>query len=159
MWADAQRDGRPAEHRWRPCESSIIQFLVPRCKVWLTPAPGVLCSNAANIGEHKTWTQSEFCTWKNSVSGQESPKMYIKFTSPKMAKHCAKFGWPPLTDDGAVTKPRCKTGSNLLGCPKLANRSQPLVRRNSPYCEDLWRTYCHLTSFYSVSIHALVAKI
>ena len=28
MWANAQRDGRPAEHRWRP--------LVHRRKVWLT---------------------------------------------------------------------------------------------------------------------------
>ena len=34
------------------------------------------CSNAANIGERKTWTQSVFCTWQwqNSVRGQESQK-------------------------------------------------------------------------------------
>jgi len=32
------------------CESSIIPFLVPRRKVWLTPAAVVPCSNAANIG-------------------------------------------------------------------------------------------------------------
>ena len=37
------------------CESSIIPFLVPRHKVWLTPAAGVLCSKAANIVECKTW--------------------------------------------------------------------------------------------------------
>ena len=30
MWANAQRDGRPAEHRWRPPS-------VQRSKVWLTP--------------------------------------------------------------------------------------------------------------------------
>jgi len=42
------------------CESSVIPFLVPSRKVWLMPAAGVLCSNAANIGERKTWTQSEF---------------------------------------------------------------------------------------------------
>jgi len=71
MWADAQHDGRPAEYRWRPCESSVIPFLVvPRHKVWLTAAARVPCSNAANIGEHKTWTQSEFRL------GQEPPKMY-----------------------------------------------------------------------------------
>ena len=29
MWANAQRDGRPAEHRWRPLSNA--------CKVWLTP--------------------------------------------------------------------------------------------------------------------------
>ena len=38
------------------CESSVIPFLEPRRKVWLTPAAGVPCSNAANIGERKTWT-------------------------------------------------------------------------------------------------------
>jgi len=59
------------------CKTSVIPFLVPRRKVWLTPTAGVLCSNAANIGERKTWTQSEFCTWQNAVRGQEPPKMYI----------------------------------------------------------------------------------
>ena len=38
------------------CESSVIPFLVPRRKVWLTPAAGVPCSDALNIGERKTWT-------------------------------------------------------------------------------------------------------
>ena len=38
------------------CESSATLFLVPCRKVWLTPAAGVPCSNAANIGERKTWT-------------------------------------------------------------------------------------------------------
>jgi len=36
-------------------ESSVIPFRVPRRKVWLMPAAGVLCSNAANIRERKTW--------------------------------------------------------------------------------------------------------
>ena len=57
------------------CESSVIPFPV-RHKVWLTAAARVPCSNATNIGERKTWTQSEFCTWQNSVTGQEPPKMY-----------------------------------------------------------------------------------
>jgi len=35
------------------CESSVIPFLVPRRKVWLTPAAGMPCSNATNrIQEH-----------------------------------------------------------------------------------------------------------
>ena len=52
------------------CESSVIQFFVPRYKVWLTYAAGVPCSNAANIGEGKIWTQSELCTWQNSARRQ-----------------------------------------------------------------------------------------
>jgi len=39
MWANAERDGRPAEYRWHP--------LFKRRKVWLTPTAGVPCSNAA----------------------------------------------------------------------------------------------------------------
>jgi len=56
-------------------ERSVIPFCVPRRKVWLTPAAGVPCSNAVNIGEGKTWTQSEFCTWQNLIRGQEPPKI------------------------------------------------------------------------------------
>jgi len=37
--------------------------------------------------------------------------------------------------------------------------SGPLVGRSSPYCEDMWRRYCCLTSFFRLSIHASVAKI
>jgi len=36
------------------CESSVIPFLVPRRKVWLTLAARVPFSNAANIGQRKT---------------------------------------------------------------------------------------------------------
>jgi len=61
---------------WPPCRVKI-----PRRKVWLTRTARVWCSNAANIGERKTWTQSEFCTWLNSVRQQEPPKMYIQCIS------------------------------------------------------------------------------
>jgi len=38
MWANAQRDGRPAEYRWRPLFNAAA---------WLTSNTGVPCSNAA----------------------------------------------------------------------------------------------------------------
>ena len=84
MWANAQRDGRPAEHRWCPLFNA------------------------------------------------------------------AKFGWRSLLDCRAVTLPRRETGWNLLGCPKLTKRFQPLVGQSSPYCEDLWGRYCCLTSFFPI---------
>jgi len=94
MWANAQRDGRPAEYRWRPLFNA------------------------------------------------------------------AKFGWCPLLECRAVTLPRSKSCWNLQGCTKLANRSQPLVRRSSPYYEDMWRRYRCLTSFFfRLSIHTLAAKL
>ena len=40
MWANAQRDGRPAEYSWRP--------LFQKCrKVWLTPTARMPRSNEA----------------------------------------------------------------------------------------------------------------
>ena len=94
MWANAQRDGRPAEYRWRPLFNA------------------------------------------------------------------AKFGWRPLLECHAVMLPRCETRWNLQGCPKLPNRSQPLVGGSSPYSGDMWMRYCCLTIFFfRLSIHALVAKI
>jgi len=98
----------------------------------------VPCGNAANI-----------CTLQNSVRGQEPLKCIYSAPVQETAKHRVKFGWPPLSDVGAVTKPRRETRWNFLGCPKLANRSQPLVNRRSPYSENLWR-YCCLTSFFPI---------
>ena len=38
MWANAQRDGRPAEYRWRSLFNAAV---------WMTPTTRVPCSNAA----------------------------------------------------------------------------------------------------------------
>jgi len=103
------------------CESSVIPFLVRRRKLSLTPTARVPCSNAANTGERRSWTQNEFCTWQNSA------KCIYSVPEQETAKHCAKFAWPPLSDVAAVTKPTSETRWNLLGCPILANRSQPLM--------------------------------
>ena len=67
------------------------------------------------------------------------------------AKHHAKFGWLPLSDVAAVTNPRREARWNLLWCPKLTNRSQPLVGLRSPYCEDMWGRYCcYKASFFPI---------
>ena len=92
MWANARREGRPAEYRWRPLFNA------------------------------------------------------------------AKFGWWPLLECRAATLPRRETRWNLLRCPKLSNQSQPLVGRSSPYCGDIWRTYCCLTSFFPIVDTCLSCK-
>jgi len=50
----------------------------------------------------------------------------------------------------ACTLPRRETGQNLQGCLKLPDQSQLLVGRSSPYCGDMWRTYCCLTVFFPI---------
>jgi len=59
MWADAQRMAALPNIGGALSKSSIIQFLAPCRKLWLTPTARVPCSNAAKIGERKTWTQGE----------------------------------------------------------------------------------------------------
>jgi len=86
MWANAQRDGRPAKHRWR-----------------------------------------------------------------RLFK-AAKFGWRPLLECRAVNN-AAKTRNPLKfswDAPNLPDRSQPLVGQSSPYCGDIWRRYCCLTSFFPI---------
>jgi len=74
------------------------------------PAVGVPCSSTANIQECKTWMQSEFCMWQNSVRGQQlHQKCIYSVPAQEMAKHHAKFGWPPVSGVTAVTKPRSET--------------------------------------------------
>ena len=70
------------------CEISVISFLVPRLKVWLTLTGRVPCSNAANIGERKTWTQSDVCTWQNSARGQKPPKNVYIVYQPRRRHSC-----------------------------------------------------------------------
>jgi len=64
--------------------------------------------------------------------------------------NATKFGCCPLLECRTVMLPRRETCWNLLGCPKLANRSQLLVGRSSPYCENMWERYCCLTSFFPI---------
>ena len=129
------------------CESSVIPFSVACRKFWLTPAAQVPCCNAANIGECKTWTQSEFCTWQNSVRGKSPRRCIYDASAQETAKHRARFGWLPVSDVGVLTNRIRESRWNFLGCTKLANRCRPLVGRSSPYCEDIWRRYRCLTSF------------
>jgi len=69
MWANAQRDGRPAEYRWRPVPNAAKFGSRPLLDYRAVTLP---------IGERKTWRmQNGFCTWQNSVTEQQPPKMYI----------------------------------------------------------------------------------
>jgi len=74
-------------------------------------------------------------TWWSPCRTQVAPSV-----QPRSLAHT-------LLDCRAVTLPRRESRWNLQGCPKLVNRSQPLVDRSSPYCGNVWRTYCCVTLF------------
>jgi len=106
MWADAKRDGRPAEHRWRtlrkfrnsiPCttQKSLADARCwPECRAVMLP-----------IYENARLRRSEFCTWENSVRGAKAAKKCIySVPAQDMAKDRAKFGCPMVSDVAAVMK-------------------------------------------------------
>ena len=61
MWADVQRDGRPAEYRWRPLLNAAV---------WLTPGAGVPCSYAPILDNAKLGRKMNFATGKISLEGK-----------------------------------------------------------------------------------------
>jgi len=66
MWADAHRDGRPAEYRWRPLFNAAV---------WLTPTTGVPCSNAAKT--QNPWKLAGVPQTTGLMSAASEPKFII----------------------------------------------------------------------------------
>jgi len=114
------------------------------------PVPKTNTTN--NVGqcttEHRTVTTR---MWANAQPDGRPAKY-----SWRPLFNAAKFGW--RLECRAITQPRCETRWNVLGCPKLDNRSQPLVSWSSPYCEDMWGRHCCLTSFFSIVDPCLSCK-
>ena len=106
------------------CQSSVIPFLVPRRKVWLTECRAVTLP----IWEKARLVRKvNFAPGKIPSGGKSPGRCIYSVPAQETAKHRAKFSWLPLSDVEAVTKPRRENGWNLLECPKLPNWSQPLV--------------------------------
>jgi len=127
---------------------------VPNVMVALPNRGGALCSTLQSLARthcssavQTTRAQDlEDAKWMLHLAkfhnGARTPEKIVYQPRRWTAKHRARFGWLPLSDVAAVTLPRCETRWNLLGCPKLPDRSQPLVGRGSPYFGDMWRRYC-----------------
>jgi len=87
IWANAQRDGRRAEYRWRPVLNAAK----------FGSRPVLECRAVTlQIGERKTWrTQAEFCTCKIPLRGNSRRKCIGLYSLPAQvtAKHRATFGY------------------------------------------------------------------
>jgi len=66
MWANAQRDGRPAEYEWRPLFNAAV---------WLTPTTRVPCSNAAKT--RNPLKSPEAPQTNETISAASGPKSTI----------------------------------------------------------------------------------
>jgi len=139
------------------CESSVIPFLVRRRKVWLMPTGQMPCSNAANIGERKTWTQSDVCTWLTSLCGQKpTENVYIGY-SPGDGQTSCKVWFTSCERRNRSHEAKMRNPLKFAAVQqkKPLNRSQPSMGWYVPYCGDIWRRYCCLTSFFPIFITCL----
>jgi len=104
-------------------------IFVPRPKIWLASTARVPCSNSASIGERKTWAQSEFCTWQNSVRDKSRQNCIYSVPAKETAKHRTKFGsvewcrcnnedntWKPLKFAGV---PKTRQSISAVSTPKF----------------------------------------
>jgi len=86
MWANAQRDGRPAKYRWHP--------VLKATKFGSRP----LLDCRANRRAQDLEDAVNFAPGKIPLHGKS-----------RIPAQCAKFGWLPLSDVAAVMKPRSKS--------------------------------------------------
>jgi len=123
----------------------------------MTPSAGVPCSNAAKIRERKNWTQSEFCTWQNSVMGQEPPKMYMWCTSPGNGQTC-KVWLASVERRRYSNAAKTRKPLKLAGVPHTTG---PISAASGPKFNILWghvEEVLLFKFFFRLSIHALEAN-
>ena len=138
-------DGIPQKNRWISTHSIRKVAPWPSYTVWsrkkthkvystVTLQQRVLesCGFHQNVQNLLGNTETKLEMWANAQSDGR-PAEY-RWSS---LFNATKFGWRPLLECRAVTLPRRETRWNLQECPKLANRSQPLVGRSSPYYQDM----------------------
>jgi len=115
--------------------ATLPNFLVPRCKVWLTPTAQMTCSNTANI-ERNTWTQSEFWTWQNYVRQQESRIVYA--LCPGDRQTSCKF-W--LTSRWCSNEDKMRNPLKFAGVPQtrqpISAVSRPKFNKLSGLVEEI----------------------
>jgi len=130
MCTNAQRDGRPAEYRWRPLFNAV--------KVWLTPTTIVLCSNAA-----KTRNPLKFAGVPQTtepISAASGPKFTILCGHVEeilLLKFFSDCRYVPYlrrySSTNYVMMPRCQLFGDFLGPAFPASRAQHVSDLHSKF--------------------------
>jgi len=85
MWANAQRDGRPAEYRWRPLFNAAL---------WLTPTTRVPYSNAAKTRNPLKFAGFPKLTKRSQpLVGRSSP-----YCKDLWGRYCCLTSFFPIVD-------------------------------------------------------------
>jgi len=126
MWANAQRHGRPAEYRRCPVPNAAKLGWRPLLDCRAVTLP---------IGESKTWmTQSELCTWQNSVTEQQRQKCIISIRPGKGQTLCKVWL-------ASVERRRCSNAAktrNPLEFAEVPQTNEKISATSGPKFTILW---------------------
>jgi len=133
MWANAQRDGRPAEYRWRPLLNAAV---------WLTPTSRVPCSNDAKT--QNPLKLSGVPQTNETISAASGPKFTILCGHVQEILLLNKFFFPIvntcLSCENIARQicgmvPRWRFLANFLGRAFAASRVQHLSHVHSKFAQ------------------------
>jgi len=103
MWANAQRDGRPAEYRWRPLFNAAV---------WLTPA--TRCRTVTLPRRETSWNLQGYpklVNWSQPLIGRSSP-----YCGDRWRTYCCLTSFFPIVD-------------TCLSCEDIPRQSGAMVPR------------------------------
>jgi len=133
--------------------SCTALYFLKKGKQWTSVSHSQDCVLGACFSRQYKGSVTYYTIWLNQALLECGPMPNVMAALPTTGGALCwtpQFGWRPLLACRPVTLPTRETRWNLQGCPKLANRSQSLVGRSSPYYEDMWRRYRCLTSFFPI---------
>jgi len=135
VWVVSQKDWKKSRSDWLNSGNALIQHLSEKMRFSCFPVLPVSAEArviwddtvkrlfiAYFIGNISAKKYKNVFTCVKVIANQRWDVLWdtlYNVSAQEMAKHRAKFGWPPVSDVAAVTKARRETGWNLLGRPKL----------------------------------------
>ena len=84
--------------------------------------------------------------------------MYTQYTSAGDGQTSCKVWLTSVERRRCSNEAKTRNPLKFAGVPQTSQQIKPLVGRSSPYCKDVWMRYCHLTSFFRLSIHAQLLR-
>jgi len=115
-------------------------------------------TTTSNRGEQMRNAMEATTDWKLECAPMPNVMAALPNTVAAPSVQRRKVWLMPTTGVPCTKAAKTRNPLKLAGCPKPPDRSQPLVGRSSPYCGDIWRRCCWLSSFFRLSMRALVAK-
>jgi len=106
-------------------------------------------SKAANIGESKTWTQIEFCSWQNSVRGKSPWKcVHIVPCSPWDGQTSCKVWLASVERRRCSNEGKMRNPLKFVGVPQTR---QQISAVSGPKFTILWRHVEEILPFNTFS--------